>query len=351
MSRLILILFLISSILFVSFSDQEIKEYQDFSEDLAAFDKSMEIFMKANEESANNWEKLSQGLIIDEKRVTSNLLSVIIKFQEGIMESALISDEFLDCLHPKLKTMYRDTLIGSYQMVINIIRDGDYSSEEDIEKIDKVFPRMQKSFHDFARETLNEVVKNIESVAFSPSEIDKNVHTPIKSYSRRSGGLIVFILKFVVLGTISIIITSGYLYLFYPIIDWLTPRRRNRLGGLFNTILFFLFGSPVFLLWLNCIAFIIYSANFHTSSLFWTILYSFVAVSMTMFSSARIQVIVEVREREYLVGKEDPPSIAQLIAGLTAYVIIISGILFLIFPKLIFPIFSIPINIWNNFTF
>ncbi len=77
---------------------------------------------------------------------------------------------------------------------------------------------------------------------------------------------------------------------------WLRPSPGNRNSALINTMIFLTFGIPVFLLFLNCIAFIIYSANLQAGSLFWTIIYSIVGVSLTLVSSVIFLIIVEARD-------------------------------------------------------
>lgn len=142
-------LFLLTFILlttFVSCSEKEIDKKRNYSNDLESFDKSLEIFTKANRFAVEIIENSKKGAQFDTSFVTNKYHQYIETISEGIIKSENISDDFLDYLHPELKSMYREKFVGSYKMIIEFVENGDYNNAEEFDQ--KIYD-MQQSFHVF----------------------------------------------------------------------------------------------------------------------------------------------------------------------------------------------------------
>jgi len=157
MKRHILILSLFLTTIFTSCSDNENKE--EFKEAQKSFLASMETFGKANESATKLFEDLKTGLLGNEGQVISQI-------KKGITESETVTDDYLDFIHPQLKSMYRDNLVGSYKLLIENIdnRDLQKANELDIQLNEK-----QQAFWAFMQanqDDLNVKMKQVNKKTF-----------------------------------------------------------------------------------------------------------------------------------------------------------------------------------------
>jgi hypothetical protein len=147
----------ILSTVFISCSNKEKKDNKEkYSNDLKSFSKSLEIFDSANKFALDIAEKSKSGEQIDTSVIRDNFRQMFDKIKEGIAESEKVSDEFLDFLHPKLKSMYRDTFVGSFKMMIEFREKGDYSKAN---ALDQKVNSMQQSFFAFLEANQNDFQK------------------------------------------------------------------------------------------------------------------------------------------------------------------------------------------------
>lgn len=187
--HLFFLTFILSTV-FVSCSDNEKKDNKEkYSKDLESFGKSIEIFDKANKFALDLAERSKRGEQIDTSVVRDNFQQMLDKIKEGIAESDKVSDEFLDFLHPKLKSMYRETFVGSFKMMIEFSEKGDYSKANEL---DQKVNSMQQSFFAFLQENQNNFQK-----------ISTGDNAPKKSYWR-------MLLRFLISDFAALIIFSFF---------------------------------------------------------------------------------------------------------------------------------------------
>lgn len=173
-------------------SDKHNDSKSKYAADKEAFIKSLETFGKANEEATKFIEDNKDKISNDPNFATTNIQNMLDKYKDGIKESEKVSDDFLDFLHPKLKSMYKDTFVDSFREMIEFSEDGDYSKAMEI---DKKVNDMQKSFYSFLHDNQDEINKKI------PSE--KNA--PKKSYWR-------MFLRFLISNFVSILVFSFFVF-------------------------------------------------------------------------------------------------------------------------------------------
>ncbi len=192
MTRQLIILSLLFSITFVACTDKQNDSKTKYAADKDAFIKSLETFGKANEDATKFIEDNREKISNDPNFAATNFHNMLTKYKEGIKESEKVSDEFLDFLHPELKSMYRDTFVGSFRTMIDFSEKGDYSNAMEI---DKKVNDMQKSFYAFLHDNQDEINKKILS--------EKN--SPKKSYWR-------MLLRFIISDFISILFFSFFVF-------------------------------------------------------------------------------------------------------------------------------------------
>ncbi len=165
MTRQLLILTIVLSTIFVSCSDKQNDSKTKYTADKEAFIKSLETFGKANEDATKFIQDNKDKIAHDPNFAATNFREMLNQYKDGIKESEKVSDEFLDFLHPELKSMYKDTFIRSFREMIEFSQKGDYSNAMGI---DKKVNDMQKSFYSFLHDNQDEINKKIPSEKIRP---------------------------------------------------------------------------------------------------------------------------------------------------------------------------------------
>ena len=154
MTQQFLIFTIVLLIFFVACSDKENDNKTKYKTDVKAFIKSPEKFNHANDKFVVFIED-NKNKIANNPKVTESIFQEILdKYKEGIKESEKVSNPFLDLLHPKLKTMYKDTLIRSIKTIIEYSERAGYSKAAEIDK--EVYD-IQKSFYSFVHENQDDI--------------------------------------------------------------------------------------------------------------------------------------------------------------------------------------------------
>lgn len=127
----------------------------------------MEIFDNVNKEGASFLEKNKERIANDPIFASTYFRTTLGKFKEGVKESEKVSGQFLDFVKPGLKTMYKDSLIGSFRKMIEFSEGGDY---DNIMKTGKEMNRMQLSFFTFCQDNQNVMNEKIYSENDAPKK-------------------------------------------------------------------------------------------------------------------------------------------------------------------------------------
>ncbi len=149
-----------------SCSDKNDNSKTDFLKDKNELLRSLNILGKATEKF-NQLKPTDANLNVDDTLAVIKFAeqvkeykNVLNEFQLGINESEKVSDEFLDNIHPEMKSMYRDKYIGSFKLQLssNLFEKGfKYSNDknklaeiaEEENKQDKKVEEMQTEWFDF----------------------------------------------------------------------------------------------------------------------------------------------------------------------------------------------------------
>ncbi|WP_293874466.1 hypothetical protein [Flavobacterium sp.] len=129
-----------------------------------AADKMNKISATESEININNIADNSQVSKLTEQQ--QSYLEALEEIESGIKESYKVSDNFLNNIHPEMKTMYRDNYIGSFKLVLteqkailkkgfdkgtDILKDKDYLTKlsEEHAKSEKHILEMQTLWYNF----------------------------------------------------------------------------------------------------------------------------------------------------------------------------------------------------------
>ena len=202
MKKKILLLTFFIVIIFISCTDKGNRNA--FKEDQKSFKASLASFEKANERGYKIQESLKSGQPFDAEQMFSEI-------KTGIAESEKVSDNYLDYIHPNLKSMYRNNLIGGYRLIIANRGSGDLQKAYDL---DIQRGQMQIKFWEFVRSNKDEINAKINGIG------NKTFSEKIKSLlsgneNKKSYWRMLF--RFLISNFISVFVFSFFLgILFIP---------------------------------------------------------------------------------------------------------------------------------------
>lgn len=148
--RQIFILSIFLSTIFLSCTDNVRKEELQISQ--KSFLASIESFNEAN-------ETVSKMIQNYEPEQTGNQEKVILQIKKGLTESEVVTDSYLDFMHPQMKTMYRENLIGSFKLLVRNNNNSELESD-----IEKQFNSRQQLFWTFMETNHNDLNLKIKQV-------------------------------------------------------------------------------------------------------------------------------------------------------------------------------------------
>lgn len=253
MTKHILILTLIITIIFTSCSDNSTRN--KFKVDQKLFKASLESFEKANEKGAKFLENLKSGQIQDGDQIFTEI-------KAGIAESEKVSDNYLDYIHPNLKSMYRNNFIGGYRLIIanRGSRDFQKAYNLDIQR-----GQMQSKFWRFLqsnKDGINAKINGIDNKTFS-EKINSLIFPDKdnKSYWR-------MFFRFLISGFILLLVMLIYLFvLFLPLapINYLTEKNITLTTILSYPVMVYGFIGQ-FYFWILWSAYIAFTVQYYLNS-------------------------------------------------------------------------------------
>jgi hypothetical protein len=214
------------ALLFLLFSNScSDKKKTEFKSDQIAFSNSIAMILKSNAdayEKIDEYKKSGHNPYEDDKTIQALTNS----YNQIIIESKKVSDEFLDYLDPDLKLRYRK-LINIYKTILDLIQSGNYNSET-VEKVDKENYSTEESFWKLFEDKQSSFEDKLSGFEQDMKDALKKYNVPVEKETPESNkSFWKMVLRFIIANVVLVVaylILGGILLLIFRIIVNLKQR-------------------------------------------------------------------------------------------------------------------------------